>query len=60
MKFRAGRTTDIGDITRMLGLADEQSLEATRLLFEQVEPDGLEDLESLIELGRWELEGDGV
>jgi hypothetical protein len=53
-----GRTVDIGDITRMLGLAAEESLEATRTLFHSEEPTGMEDLESLIELGRWELQSD--
>ncbi len=56
MKFQAGRVNDIADITRMLGQADEPTLKRTRQLFGQHEPDGLEDLESLIVLGRLELE----
>lgn len=56
MKFGAGPVKDIADITRMLGQADELSLEATRRLFAQYEPEGLEDLESLIALGRLELQ----
>lgn len=56
MKFGAGRVNDIADITRMLGQAGDASLEATRRLFAQYEPEGLEDLESLIALGRLELQ----
>lgn len=57
MKFQAGRVNDIADITRMLGQADSEKLEKTRQLFQQYEAEGLEDLESLIVLGRLELEG---
>jgi len=56
MKFQAGRVNDIADITRMLGQAADAGLKATRRLFAQIEPDGLEDLESLIVLGRLELQ----
>jgi len=56
MKFQAGRTIDIGDITRILGQASDEQLKETRRLFQQFEPEGLEDLESLIVLGRLELE----
>lgn len=55
MKFRAGRTVDLGDISRMLGLADDQSLAQTRALFRRLESSGLEDLESLITLGQLEM-----
>jgi len=57
MKFRASRTVDIGDMARMLGGASDPNLAATRRLFARLEPEGLEDLESLIELGRWEVQG---
>jgi hypothetical protein len=57
MKFQAGRVNDIADITRMLGQANEAQLDETRRLFQQFEPEGLEDLESLVILGRLELEG---
>ncbi len=56
MKFQAGRVNDIADITRMLGQANESQLDATRRLFKQYEVEGLEDLESLIILGRLELQ----
>ncbi len=56
MKFRSGRTIDIGDITRMLGQAETCNLDKTRKLFAIHEPDGIDDLESLIELGRMEMQ----
>jgi len=55
MKFRSGRTQDVADVTRMLGQADPVQLEAIRALFKSEEPGGLEDLESLIELGQLEM-----
>lgn len=57
MKFRSGRAQDIADVARMLGQAAEEALENTRVLFQTEEPSGLEDLESLIFLGRLELQG---
>lgn len=59
MKFQSGRTIDIGDITRMLGQADQSALDATRDLFlqcEGCEGKDLEDLESLIQLGQLEMQ----
>ena len=56
MKFQAGRSIDIGDISRMLGLAAEEQLAAVRALFSELAPEDLEDLESLIRLGKLEME----
>lgn len=56
MKFQSSRTVDIGDIARMLGQAKESTLNATRQLFEQYESEGMEDLESLIQLGQLEMQ----
>lgn len=56
MKFQAGRVNDIADITRMLGQADDEQLNRARRLFQQYEAEGIEDLESLIMLGRLELQ----
>lgn len=56
MKFQSGRSIDIGDISRMLGQADEDNLNETRKLFSRYEVDGMDDLESLIELGRLEMQ----
>jgi hypothetical protein len=53
MKFQAGRVQDIADVTRMLGQADAQALDAVRALFHP--PADLSDLESLITLGKLEI-----
>ena len=54
MKFSASRTIDLGDITRMLGLASEANHEQVRTLFRLYAPADLDDLESLILLGKLE------
>lgn len=59
IKLRAGRVQDIADVTRMLGQAGEATLEAVRMLFAQHAPEDMQDLESLIELGRLELQPSG-
>ena len=56
MKIQASRGIDIGDLTRMLGAADEESLAETRRVISRHLPDAVEDLESLIFLGRLEYE----
>lgn len=56
MKFQASRTIDLGDLTRMLGLADEAGLAAVRAVFEEYAADDLEDIESLITLGKLEID----
>jgi hypothetical protein len=55
MKFQASRARDLGDITQMMGLADEAALEDVRALFQKHAADDLEDLESLIVLGKLEM-----
>ncbi len=55
MKFQSGRVQDIADVTRMLGQADKKSLEAVRALFKEYAPVDLDDLESLIALGKLEI-----
>jgi hypothetical protein len=56
MKFRAGRLQDLADVSRMLGQASEESLARVRALFgHYVSAEDLQDLESLITLGRMEL-----
>lgn len=55
MKFQAGRVQDLADITRMLGQASDEALNAVRDLFAQYSPTDLEDLESLVLLGRMEM-----
>lgn len=55
MKLRAGRPQDLADVARMLGQANDQSLERLRNLFAHYAPADCEDLESLISLGKLEL-----
>ncbi len=59
IKLRAGRVQDIADVTRMLGQAGEATLDAVRMLFDQHAPKDMQDLESLIDLGRLELQSSG-
>jgi hypothetical protein len=54
MKIIASRGIDIGDLTRMLGGADEESLRQVRQVIGANLPDAAEDLESMILLGRLE------
>jgi hypothetical protein len=54
LKLASGRTTDIGDLSRMLGLADETALERVREVVREHAPEDVEDLEALVELGRLE------
>jgi hypothetical protein len=56
MKLRSGRTQDIADVTRMLGLASDADLDAVRDAVRQFDPDALEDVESMIVLGRMEMQ----
>ena len=55
MKLMASRVQDLADITRMLGAADEPALRQVRSAVQNYAPDALEDLESMIALGRMEL-----
>lgn len=52
--MRASRGIDIGDLTRMLGAADEADLEEVRRVIRTHLSDAEGDLESLIQLGRLE------
>lgn len=56
MKMQASRPQDLGDLARMLGQADDDSLNKVRAFFRQYSPDDLEDLESLIKLGKLETQ----
>lgn len=56
MKLAAARGIDIGDLSRMLGGADDAALTQVRKVVRKHLPDALEDLEELIELGRLELQ----
>ena len=52
MKYQSGRAQDLADIERMLGQSSESQLGAIRTLFQRQLPNDVEDLESLIELGK--------
>ncbi|KKI99043.1 hypothetical protein [Prochlorothrix hollandica] len=54
MKFLAGRSQDIADISRMLGSAQEVELDPVKAVITTYLPQALEDLESLIILGKLE------
>jgi hypothetical protein len=56
MKMQASRPQDLGDLARMLGQAGEPSLHAVREFFRSHAADDLEDLESLIVLGKLETQ----
>ena len=56
MKLYSGRVQDIADITRMLGAANEEQLQQVRQVVAEFMPDALEDIESMIILGKMEYE----
>jgi hypothetical protein len=55
MKLEASRTTDISDISRMLGQASDLELDEVRKTIEIYDRNSVEDLESLIQLGKIEM-----
>ncbi len=55
MKLEASRTQDIGDLARMLGLASDDEVARVRIVVALYAPSEMDDLESLIYLGRMEL-----
>lgn len=55
MKLAASRGQDIGDLSVMLGLADEESLSRVRQTVARYTPADSDDLESLIFIGRQQL-----
>jgi hypothetical protein len=56
IKLRAGRSQDLADVSRMLGGATTDQLQAVREVINQYLPTAKEDLESLIILGKLERE----
>jgi hypothetical protein len=54
MKLSASRTQDLADISRMLGLADQETLDQVRKVIKIYLSSAEEDLESLIILGKLE------
>jgi hypothetical protein len=53
-KLAASRAQDIGDLSRMLGLASDEELARVREVVARCAPAEMDDLESLIYLGRLE------
>lgn len=56
MKLLSGRVQDLADLTRMLGGADAAMLDQVRTVVAEHAPDAVEDVESMIVLGRMEYE----
>jgi hypothetical protein len=56
MKLQASRGVDMGDLTRMLGRADDEALAQVRSVIRTYMSNAIEDLESLIQLGKLEYE----
>ncbi len=56
MKLMAGRSQDIADISRMLGVAENPQLKQVKKVINQYLPNATEDLESLTILGKLELQ----
>jgi hypothetical protein len=56
LKLKASRSIDLGDLSRMLGQANNSALARVRETVQNYLPEANEDLESLIILGKLELE----
>jgi hypothetical protein len=54
LKMEAQRAQDWADVSRMLGWASDADVEAVRSVFNRFAPDDVEDLESLVYIGRQE------
>jgi hypothetical protein len=54
MKLIAGRSQDIADISRMLGVAEDLQLQRVKKVINQYLPNAIEDLESLVVFGKLE------
>ena len=55
MKLIASRLQDVADLSRMLGLASDEELASVRAVVARYAPTEMDDLESLIYLGRFEM-----
>jgi hypothetical protein len=55
MKLISARPQDSADISRMLGSASEQALQAVRAIVKKGRPDDAEDLEQMIAAGQLEF-----
>ncbi len=57
MKLLASRVQDLADVSRMLGRALDSDLDRVRSTVREHAPGLADDLESLITLGRLEMQG---
>ena len=55
MKMESSLAQDVADLSRMLGLASDEELAAVRAVVARYAPTEMDDLESLIYLGRFEM-----
>lgn len=55
LKLQASHVQDLADISRMIARADDPTQHKTREIIKKHLPDAIEDLDSLIELGKLEL-----
>jgi hypothetical protein len=56
MKLAASRGADLGDLTRLLGLASDEQLAAVRQAVQRYAPEDSGDLETMIFLGKREMQ----
>ncbi len=56
MKLDASRVQDTADLSRMMGLASDEELERVRTVVARHASDAAEDMESLIYLGKVEMQ----
>jgi len=56
MKLQAQRSQDWADVSRMLGWADDADLDEVRAVVQEYAPEDVDDLESLIFIGKREQE----
>lgn len=56
MKLASGRVQDLADISRMLGAAEPETLDPVMARVEKFRPQDLDDLKSLVRLGKLEYE----
>ena len=59
VKLKANRGQDIIDASRMLGCAEEQDLNQVRTLIARYSPEDVEDIDSLIYMGKLEVDNAG-
>ncbi len=57
MKLESGRLQDLADISRMLGCAGQDQVDAVRAVVERFRPQDMPDLQSMLRVGRLEHDG---